>query len=97
MDIYEDTRTVSRADLAAWLRQLASQLDDNGQVFYGAGGAISVADQVRCELEIEQEDTDEFAIEIEFSWTNPKQAAGPASQADQPVDTDAAADDVTAE
>ncbi len=71
MDIYEDARTVSRADLAAWLRQVASQLE-TGQIFYGAAGAIAVADQVHCELEIEQEGKDEFSIEIEFSWVNPK-------------------------
>ncbi|WP_433532959.1 amphi-Trp domain-containing protein [Micromonospora sp. CA-263727] len=71
MDIYEDARTVSRADLAAWLRQVASQLE-TGQIFYGAAGTIAVADQVYCELEIEQEGKDEFSIEIEFSWVNPK-------------------------
>ncbi|WP_431729291.1 amphi-Trp domain-containing protein [Verrucosispora sp. TAA-831] len=70
MDIYEDERTVSRADLAAWLRQVASQVE-SGQVFYGAAGTIAVADQVRCELEIEQEGKDEYSIEIEFSWVNP--------------------------
>ncbi|RIV41166.1 amphi-Trp domain-containing protein [Micromonospora radicis] len=70
MDIYEDARTVSRADLAAWLRQVASQLE-TGQVFYGAAGTITVADQVYCELEIEQEGKDEYSIEIEFSWVNP--------------------------
>ena len=71
MDIYEDARTVSRADLAAWLRQVANQLE-TGQIFYGAAGTISVADQVECELEIEQEGKDEYSVEIEFSWTNPK-------------------------
>ena len=81
MDIYEDARTVSRADLAAWLRQVASQLE-SGQVFYGAAGTIAVADQVHCELEIEQEGKDEFSIEIEFSWVNPK-AAAPAEPADE--------------
>ncbi|MEU5552970.1 MULTISPECIES: amphi-Trp domain-containing protein [unclassified Micromonospora] len=70
MDIYEDERTVSRADLAAWLRQVASQVEA-GQVFYGAAGTIAVADQVHCELEIEQEGKDEYSIEIEFSWKNP--------------------------
>lgn len=70
MDIYEDSRTVSRSDLAAWLRQMADQID-SGQVFYGAGGAISVADHVECELEIEQEDENEFSVEIEFTWVNP--------------------------
>lgn len=74
MDIYEDARTVSRADLVAWLRQLANQLESTGQVFYGAAGTIAVADQVRCELEIEQEDDDEFSVEIEFSWVRPTRA-----------------------
>ncbi|TCB98443.1 amphi-Trp domain-containing protein [Micromonospora zingiberis] len=86
MDIYEDERTVSRADLAAWLRQVASQLE-TGQVFYGAAGTIAVADQVHCELEIEQEGKDEFSIEIEFSWVNPK-ADPPAEEAADPDSED---------
>ncbi|WFE49975.1 amphi-Trp domain-containing protein [Micromonospora sp. WMMD1155] len=71
MDIYEDARTVSRSDLAAWLRQLASQLESDGRIFYGAAGSVSVADTVRCELEIEQESETELSVEIEFSWTVP--------------------------
>lgn len=61
---------MSRADLAAWLRQMANQLETTGQLFYGAAGTVAVADQVRCELEIEQEGGDEFSVEIEFSWVN---------------------------
>ncbi|WP_329108763.1 amphi-Trp domain-containing protein [Micromonospora sp. NBC_01699] len=75
MQIYEDARTVSRADLAAWLRQLASQLESGGQIFYGAAGAVTVAEQVRCELEIERESATEISVEIEFSWTAPEAAA----------------------
>ncbi|MGW5559021.1 amphi-Trp domain-containing protein [Micromonospora sp. NPDC003944] len=71
MDIYEDARTVSRSDLAAWLRQLANQLESDGRLFYGAAGSVSVADTVRCELEIEQESETEVSVEIEFSWTVP--------------------------
>ncbi|WP_433267441.1 amphi-Trp domain-containing protein [Micromonospora vinacea] len=71
MDIYEDSRTVSRSDLAAWLRQLASQLESDGRLFYGAAGAVTVADTVRCELEIERENETEVSVEIEFSWTEP--------------------------
>ncbi|MEV4628150.1 amphi-Trp domain-containing protein [Micromonospora sp. NPDC049523] len=74
MQIYEDARTVSRADLAAWLRQLASQLESGGQIFYGAAGAVTVADQVRCELEIEREGGTEISVEIEFSWAAPELA-----------------------
>ncbi|WCN82649.1 amphi-Trp domain-containing protein [Micromonospora sp. LH3U1] len=71
MDIYEDARTVPRADLAAWLRQLANQLESDGRIFYGAAGAVTVADTVRCELEIERENETELSVEIEFSWTVP--------------------------
>lgn len=71
MDIYEDSRTVSRSDLAAWLRQLANQLESDGRLFYGAAGAVTVADTVRCELEIERESETEVSVEIEFSWTEP--------------------------
>ncbi|MEH0927724.1 amphi-Trp domain-containing protein [Micromonospora sp. CPCC 205558] len=74
MDIYEDARTVSRSDLAAWLRQLAHQLESDGRLYYGAAGAVSVADTVRCELEIEQESETELSVEIEFSWTVPTSA-----------------------
>lgn len=74
MDIYEDARTVSRSDLAAWLRQLAHQLESDGRLYYGAAGAVSVADTVRCELEIEQESETEVSVEIEFSWTVPAPA-----------------------
>ncbi|MGW4461887.1 amphi-Trp domain-containing protein [Micromonospora sp. NPDC004704] len=82
MQIYEDARTVSRADLAAWLRQLASQLESGGQIFYGAAGAVTVADQVRCELEIERESGTEISVEIEFSWTGPE-VAGSADDSDE--------------
>lgn len=84
MEIYEDARTVTRGDLAAWLRQLASQLESGAQIFYGAAGTVAVADQVHCELEIEREDG-EISVEIEFSWPSPE----PASPATRPADEDA--------
>ncbi len=77
MEIFEDTRVVSRADLAVWLRQLAGQLE-SGQIFYRAAGTVTVADQVRCELEIERESGSEISVEIEFTWSSPE-AAEPAS------------------
>ncbi|MEU5959772.1 amphi-Trp domain-containing protein [Micromonospora parva] len=82
MDIYEDSRTVSRSDLAAWLRQLANQLESDGRLFYGAAGAVTVADTVRCELEIERESETEVSVEIEFSWTEPARATVAAEAAE---------------
>ncbi|WP_326559942.1 amphi-Trp domain-containing protein [Micromonospora sp. NBC_01796] len=95
MQIYEDARTVSRADLAAWLRQLASQLESGGQIFYGAAGAVTVADQVRCELEIERESGTEISVEIEFSWTGPE-VAGSADDSDE-AETDSEDDEEESE
>ncbi len=74
MKIYEDDRAVSRADLAAWLRQLADQLDAEGQIFYGAAGRVTVADYVHCELEIE-DDGSETSVGIEFSWVTTEATA----------------------
>lgn len=94
MDIYEDSRTVSRSDLAAWLRQLANQLESDGRLFYGAAGAVTVADTVRCELEIERESETEVSVEIEFSWTEParvtvadEEEPSKDDEADEPTDT----------
>ncbi|NUO59511.1 MAG: amphi-Trp domain-containing protein, partial [Hamadaea sp.] len=67
MEIFEDSRVISRHDLAAWLRAIADQLDSGGKVFFGAGGTVSVADNVHCELEIESEGP-ETSIEIEVTW-----------------------------
>ncbi|GAA0363589.1 hypothetical protein GCM10009541_02300 [Micromonospora gifhornensis] len=94
MDIYEDERTVSRADLAAWLRQVANQLE-TGQIFYGAAGTLAVADQVNCELEIEQEGKDEYSVEIEFSWTNPKATPAAEPVAEKAAEADSANEEPT--
>jgi amphi-Trp domain-containing protein len=90
MDIYNDSRTVSRADLAAWLRQLADQLDSDGHIYFGAAGRVAVADRVECELEIERESGTELSVEIEFTWTSA--AAGAGAGADE-EDEDEAEDD----
>ncbi|MDG4808206.1 hypothetical protein O7634_15745 [Micromonospora sp. WMMD1120] len=87
------TRTPVRchSDLAAWLRQLANQLESDGRIFYGAAGAVTVADTLRCELEIERESETESSVEIELSWSVPApvNAADTADTAPEPSsDTD---------
>ena len=83
MKIYEDERTVARSDFAAWLRQLADQLDSDGQVFYGAGGRLTVADEVRCEVEVERNGGADMSLEIEFTWTSPEDGDGASRPSDQ--------------
>lgn len=81
MELFEDERVVSRADLAAWLRQLAAQLESDGRIFYGAAGAVAVPDRVNCELEIEQEKGgSELSVEIELSWAVSPKATGSAER-----------------
>ncbi len=86
MEIFEDSRTVSRADLAAWLRQMAGQLESDGKVLFGAAGSVAVSDEVHCEFEIESSD-DETSIEIEFTWTGAAAAGNAkASETDEEDD-----------
>jgi amphi-Trp domain-containing protein len=91
MEIFEDARTVSRADLAAWLRQMAGQLESDGKVRFGAAGVVTVGDEVHCELEIESSGS-EMSIEIEFSWKGAA-ASGEAKVSAADADEDAGSDD----
>jgi amphi-Trp domain-containing protein len=85
MEIFEDSRTASRADLAAWLRQLAGQLESDGKVLFGAAGSVTVGENVHCELEIDSSDT-EGSIEIEFSWTVAAAAEDEPEEEDTPAE-----------
>jgi amphi-Trp domain-containing protein len=91
MEIFEDARTVSRADLAAWLRQMAGQLESDGKVRFGAAGVVTVGDEVHCELEIESSGS-EMSIEIEFSWKGAA-ASGEAKVSAADAEEDAGSDD----
>jgi amphi-Trp domain-containing protein len=68
--IHEDHRTLSRAELAAELRRVASQLESGGTLSYGEAGSIAVPEQIQREVEIEQtKDGAGYKFDIEIKWT----------------------------
>lgn len=67
--IHEDHRMLARADLAAELHRIATQLEAGQDVSYGINGSITVPDEVERELEIEQtKDGSGIKFGIEFKW-----------------------------
>lgn len=84
--LFEDTRTLSRIDLAAWFHELASQLESGRDLSFGEAGTaghVAVADETVRELEIEQsKDGSKTKLEIEIEWTGANPAALEAESAD---------------
>jgi amphi-Trp domain-containing protein len=72
MDIFEieQKETVSRKEVAARLRKLATQLAKGNEVKFEQGGMtmkVHVPDEVRLKVEVEAA-TDERELEIELTW-----------------------------
>jgi amphi-Trp domain-containing protein len=73
-DEIEQKATLSRQDAARWLADLAKAMGEGGSVDVALAGepvTLHVADEMRCELEIER-DGDEIELEIEFKWRPPR-------------------------
>jgi amphi-Trp domain-containing protein len=72
MDIVEveQKETVSRKEVAARLRRLATQLTKGNEVKFEQGGItmkVHVPDEVQLKVEVEAA-TDERELEIELTW-----------------------------
>ena len=72
MDIFEieQKETVSRKEVAARLRKLATQLAKGNEVKFEQGGMtmkVHVPDEVQLKVEVEAA-TDERELEIELTW-----------------------------
>lgn len=69
----EQKATLSRAELAHWLADLARAIGEGGTVEVALAGppvALELPERVRCELEIEP-DGEEIELEIELRWPRP--------------------------
>ena len=69
----EQKATLSRAELAHWLADLARAIGEGGTVevaLVGPPVALELPERVRCELEIEP-DGEEIELEIELTWPRP--------------------------
>jgi amphi-Trp domain-containing protein len=73
--LFEYEQTLDRADVAAYLREMADKLDADGQLELTAGGpstTVSVPARVEMEVEVERrprdDGSDKMQLEIELSW-----------------------------
>jgi amphi-Trp domain-containing protein len=82
-DEIEQKATLSRQDAARWLADLARAIGEGGAVEVALSGApvtLHLADELRCELEIEPHG-DEVELEIELRWRSPQGTGGPYARA----------------
>ena len=83
---FERKATVSRADAAVLLAEIAQALASEGEFKLERDGQkleLGVAAEVRMEFEVEIEDA-ETEIEIELKWSSGTAPPGPASPAPAP-------------
>lgn len=73
--LFEFEQTFSRADVAAYLRDVANKLDEDGTVEFEAGGqstSVTVPERVQFEVEVEQarnkDGSSEMELEFELEW-----------------------------
>jgi amphi-Trp domain-containing protein len=70
-DEIEQKATLSRQEVARWLGDLAKAIGEGGEVEVALSGApvrLQLADELRCELEIEPHG-DVMELEIELKWS----------------------------
>mgnify|MGYP002761205201 FL=1 len=86
--LYECERNLSRADVATYLRTIADELDDSGELDFSSdeqSTTVRVPDHVEFEVELEREsndrDSSEISLELEIEWyeTRDGSIAGPGS------------------
>lgn len=73
--LFEFEQTFSRSDVAAYLRDVADELDDDGTVQFEAGGhstSVKVPERLQFEVEVEQsrnkDGSSEMELEFELEW-----------------------------
>jgi len=73
--LFEFEQTFSRANVAAYLREIADKLDGDGTLEFAAGGettSVSVPERLQFEVDVErdahEDGSAEMEIEFELEW-----------------------------
>jgi amphi-Trp domain-containing protein len=75
----EQKATLSRQEAARWLGELARAMAESADMEVALAGApvtLHLAEQLRCELEVEPSG-DQIELEIEFKWSASGAEGGP--------------------
>lgn len=73
--LFQFEQTMTRSDVAAYLRDVADKLDDEGTLEFKAGGnatTVSVPERLQFEVDVERDPGDgrsaEIEVEFELEW-----------------------------
>lgn len=73
--LFQFEQTMSRTDVAAYLREVADRLDEDGDLEFTAGGqstSLGVPERVQFEVDVERDpnnhDAAEMEVEFELEW-----------------------------
>ena len=86
----EQKQSLTREEAARFIAELAAGLADDGKVTVRLGSStleLSVADQLRCELEVAV-DGDEIELELELKWSTGDRASAQSTEDESPEDED---------
>jgi amphi-Trp domain-containing protein len=92
----EQKQSLSRAEAAQLVADLAEGLKGDGEVTLKLGGGsveLTVGTQVRCELEVEA-DGDEFELELELKWSS---SNGAPAESEKEAGDEASGDEASGE
>lgn len=84
--VFQFEQTMSRADVAAYLREVADKLDADGTLEFVAGGqstSLTVPERLQFEVDVKR-DLDEHGsaeveVEFELEWYEDEEGTGPGS------------------
>ena len=82
----EQKQSLSRAETAKLVADLAEGLKGDGEVTLKLGGGtveLTVGSQIRCELEVEA-DGEKFELELELKWSSSDGASAPSAAEEAP-------------
>ncbi len=84
--VFQFEQTMSRADVAAYLREVADKLDGDGVLEFVAGGqstSLTVPERLQFEVDVErvldERGSAEVEIEFELEWHEDEDGTGPGS------------------
>ena len=91
----EQKQSLSRAETAKLVADLAEGLKGDGEVTLKLGGGtveLTVGSQIRCELEVEA-DGEKFELELELKWSSSDGGSARSAAEDEPDDEAEGADE----
>lgn len=84
--LFQFEQTMSRSDVAAYLRDIADKLDQDGTLEFKAGGnstSLSVPERIQFEVDVERDANEggasEVEVEFELEWYEDEDGSGSGS------------------